>query len=180
MIFKILSLANREPTMTVGSINGIALNFPSISLQTMYDDNSTENLFCEEGKLPSSCRFSPREYCNCIHVIEIPLGKIVELIIVDETESNDLVPHPFHLHGVQFYVTDIGQRGQNPNDRMTVARAQEILRSRKTETPRSSQGFYPIKDTVSVPAKGFSVQRFRADNPGFWIVHCHVRAFHVL
>lgn len=159
--------------MTVGSTNGIALQFPSISLQTQFDElERSGTVFCSEGNIPASCRGTSRPYCNCIHVIKIPLGNIVELMIVDETLNNVMVPHPFHLHGVQFYVTEIGQ---NFNESMTVARAQEILRSRRAIKQRSPRGFFPIKDTVSVPAKGFSIQRFRADNPGFWIVHCHCK-----
>ena len=30
------------------------------------------------------------------------------------------------------------------------------------------------KDTIPVPDAGFAVMRFRADNPGFWIMHCHI------
>ena len=30
------------------------------------------------------------------------------------------------------------------------------------------------KDTIPVPDAGFTVMRFRADNPGFWIMHCHI------
>ena len=34
---------------------------------------------------------------------------------------------------------------------------------------------HPIyKDTVMVPNPGYLKIRFRADNPGFWLVHCHV------
>lgn len=32
----------------------------------------------------------------------------------------------------------------------------------------------PLKDTVSVPDAGFTVVRFVADNPGFWLLHCHM------
>ena len=35
------------------------------------------------------------------------------------------------------------------------------------------------KDTIPVPDAGFAVMRFRADNPGFWIMHCHID-FHKL
>ena len=31
----------------------------------------------------------------------------------------------------------------------------------------------PQKDTIPVPDAGFVVLRFKADNPGFWFVHCH-------
>ena len=30
------------------------------------------------------------------------------------------------------------------------------------------------KDTVAVPDAGFTVMRFKADNPGFWLLHCHM------
>ena len=32
----------------------------------------------------------------------------------------------------------------------------------------------PVKDTVGVPDGGFTVIRFLADNPGYWLVHCHM------
>ena len=32
----------------------------------------------------------------------------------------------------------------------------------------------PRKDTIAVPDAGFTVMRFKADNPGFWIMHCHM------
>jgi FtsP/CotA-like multicopper oxidase with cupredoxin domain len=32
----------------------------------------------------------------------------------------------------------------------------------------------PLKDTVAVPDGGFVVLRFWADNPGYWLFHCHI------
>ena len=32
----------------------------------------------------------------------------------------------------------------------------------------------PFKDTVSVPDSGFTIIRFHADNPGYWLLHCHM------
>ena len=31
-----------------------------------------------------------------------------------------------------------------------------------------------LKDTVSVARRGYVVLRFRADNPGLWMLHCHI------
>lgn len=31
----------------------------------------------------------------------------------------------------------------------------------------------PVKDTLTIPARGYAILRFRTDNPGFWLVHCH-------
>ena len=32
----------------------------------------------------------------------------------------------------------------------------------------------PLKDTIIVPDAGFTVIRFVANNPGFWLFHCHL------
>lgn len=37
--------------------------------------------------------------------------------------------------------------------------------------------FHALKDTVSIPSKGFAVFRFKADNPGWWLLHCHFGKF---
>ena len=29
----------------------------------------------------------------------------------------------------------------------------------------------PLKDTITVPDAGFTVVRFLADNPGYWLIH---------
>lgn len=31
-----------------------------------------------------------------------------------------------------------------------------------------------IKDSISVPLQGYAIIRFIADNPGFWMAHCHL------
>ena len=36
----------------------------------------------------------------------------------------------------------------------------------------------PLKDTVIVPDAGFTLIRFLADNPGFWLLHCHISWHH--
>ena len=32
----------------------------------------------------------------------------------------------------------------------------------------------PDKDTVVIPDAGYTLIRIRADNPGFWLMHCHM------
>lgn len=31
-----------------------------------------------------------------------------------------------------------------------------------------------VRDTVQIPRRGYAVLRFKADNPGVWLFHCHV------
>lgn len=55
---------------------------------------------------------------------------------------------------------------------MTVQLAQEMLAFQPVSfglTPTK----YVTKDTISIPSKGYTIFRFKADNPGFWLMHCH-------
>lgn len=80
------------------------------------------------------------------------------------------VNHPFHVHGYQLFVTSMGQ---HPDKKpMTVQLAQEMMSIRPVAYGLSSTK-YVIKDTISIPSKGYTTFRFKADNPGFWLMHCH-------
>jgi hypothetical protein len=63
--------------------------------------------------------------------------------------------------------------GQHPQGiPMTVRLAQTMYKTKGLPmSPLNSAP--PLKDTVSVPSRGYTVVRFRADNPGFWLMHCH-------
>ncbi|OQD88378.1 hypothetical protein PENANT_c004G11337 [Penicillium antarcticum] len=81
-------------------------------------------------------------------------GDIVEIVI--NNRHNNL--HPWHLHGHQFQVlqrSDIGAgdyKSLGPNVSKTPVR----------------------RDTIMVQNNGHAVLRFRADNPGVWLLHCHI------
>jgi iron transport multicopper oxidase len=34
------------------------------------------------------------------------------------------------------------------------------------------------RDTIQVKPNGFVILRFRADNPGIWLFHCHIGTLH--
>lgn len=77
--------------------------------------------------------------------------------------------HPVHLHGHSFYVLSSfrmegrgGWGSYNPYDPASVMRMPLNL-----ENPL-------VKDTVSVPRRGHVVLRVVADNPGLWMLHCHM------
>ena len=77
-----------------------------------------------------------------------------------EVTLNNLAPshHPFHLHGHHFQVLSRGSPGGG-----AVEARDEVLAS------------VPMRrDTVSVNGLGSTVIRFKADNPGVWLLHCHI------
>jgi FtsP/CotA-like multicopper oxidase with cupredoxin domain len=77
--------------------------------------------------------------------------------------------HPFHLHGHDFYVlaSHRSEHGWGSYSPWATAGSSSIAPKLNLVNP-------VMKDTVSVPRRGYVVLRFRADNPGVWMLHCHV------
>lgn len=75
--------------------------------------------------------------------------------------------HPFHLHGHDFYVlatyaANFGWGSYNPFSSARPPGGEFNLAN-------------PVKkDTVFIPRHGYAVLRFLADNPGIWMLHCHL------
>ncbi len=94
---------------------------------------------------------------------------VPQLIWVDLIINNlDDGSHPFHLHGHSFYVlSSYREEGRgswgsyNPFGQHTAPGGLNL------ESPLR-------RDTVSVPRRGHVVLRFLADNPGIWMLHCHM------
>lgn len=101
-----------------------------------------------------------RKVCRCLHRIKFKLGAIAELIIVN---TADKLSHPIHLHGHKFHVVDTGLLKPD----MTV---DEVMNG---AIPKRSFKTPPYKDTVVLPYPGYVRVRFRANNPGYWLLHCH-------
>ncbi|KAL8161050.1 hypothetical protein V2J09_012539 [Rumex salicifolius] len=66
--------------------------------------------------------------------------------------------HPIHLHGYDFYILATGFGNFNP----------------KKHTKNFNLVDPPMRNTVAVPVNGWAVIRFVADNPGVWLMHCHL------
>ena len=85
-----------------------------------------------------------------------------------------------HLHGHHFHVLAMERLG-NDTDRLFGASApgnditlQTVKdRDREGKIPRNLDN-PPLKDTVVVPDAGYTLVRFVADNPGYWLLHCHM------
>lgn len=67
--------------------------------------------------------------------------------------------HPFHLHGYLMQILETGSRDDYENGNPAYRKL-----TRKA----------PLKDTIAVPSGGYAIGRFRATNPGLWLMHCHI------
>lgn len=64
--------------------------------------------------------------------------------------------YSLHLHGHDFFVLAQGL-GAYADANVTL----------KTTNP-------PRRDVTMLPAQGYTVIAFQADNPGVWLMHCHI------
>lgn len=83
-------------------------------------------------------------------------NEIVELVINNEDDNI----HPMHMHGHQFQVLARSGSFEEP-----VAYDPEKVTL--DDNPM-------LRDTLALQGNGYSVMRFRANNPGVWFFHCHL------
>ncbi|XP_038051053.1 oxidoreductase OpS5-like [Patiria miniata] len=146
-------------------LNHVTYKSPTKPLLTQSREVS-EFEFCSFESTQAAQQHCRIHHCECTHVLEIELGKVVELVLID----NGLVlnnSHPMHLHGYRFQVLAMDKLGD-----MTSVDEVKGLDEAGNITRRYLNA--PLKDTVPVPDGGYVVVRFKADNPGWWFFHCHV------
>ncbi|KAJ2159999.1 ferroxidase fet3 [Coemansia sp. RSA 552] len=131
-----------------------------------YDIPPVPSLFTAmtEGELAGNrAIYGPQAEAHILKHMEV-----VEVRINNPTEPM----HVFHLHGHNFQVIEHG-----PVDPATVLLAPDskflnsslpsVLVRRNLDTPIR-------RDTAILPGFSYSTIRFRADNPGVWLFHCHM------
>ncbi|OBT62136.1 hypothetical protein VE03_08311 [Pseudogymnoascus sp. 23342-1-I1] len=92
-------------------------------------------------------------YTTASHVIELPTADEWVYFIIETTNA---VPHPIHLHGHDFSIL-----AQGTGTYATVAPTLQL-----TNPPR--------RDVAMLPGGGYLVIGFQTDNPGAWLMHCHI------
>lgn len=139
-------------------LNHISMQLPSFPLLSQRD-SITPDQFCNSSTV-ENCK---TQFCKCTHVLQVKLGSVVELVLVDEGVTYD-ANHPFHLHGSAFRVVAMAR----VNKSVTVNEIKELdaagLIKRRLKNA-------PLKDTVTVPDGGYTIVRFYADNPGTTLIN---------
>ncbi|XP_062618563.1 uncharacterized protein LOC134280151 [Saccostrea cucullata] len=158
-------------------INGISFRKPTSALQTF------PGLGAITPCGPETCT---SRGCRCTHILKFELGNIIDIVFF--TFSDVKVHHPIHLHGHHFHILKIGYPVYDPETGNAIARNPDIrcLNQLCTEATWADPSWNtgnipglnlvdpPLKDTIIVPVNGYVIVRLRADNPGFWFMHCHL------
>lgn len=100
--------------------------------------------------------------------IELKSDQVVEIAI----NSIDHMTHPWHMHGHTFQVISVGRRRDgalhfNEPESKAMKRYLSDVAAWGNRAPMT-------RDTINIPGGSYAVIRLRADNPGFWLLHCHV------
>ena len=101
----------------------------------------------------------PTIYGYNTHTYVLQHNQVIEIVL----NNHDPGKHPFHLHGHAFQVIARGDDESGDWDA-------ELVRNGSVTFPR-----IPMRrDTLLVRPNGHIVMRFRSDNPGAWLFHCHI------
>ncbi|KAJ3043643.1 ferroxidase fet3 [Rhizophlyctis rosea] len=92
-------------------------------------------------------------YGRQTNAVVLPHNAMIQLVV----NNNDGGPHPFHLHGHVFQIMNRSESFYDPN------------------VPLPPNPNPVRRDTVFIPPFGSVVLRYRADNPGVWLFHCHIQ-----
>uniref|UniRef100_A0A0E0A7M3 laccase n=1 Tax=Oryza glumipatula TaxID=40148 RepID=A0A0E0A7M3_9ORYZ len=88
---------------------------------------------------------------------KLKFGSVVQIVLQD-TSIVSPENHPIHIHGYDFYILAEGFGNFDP----------------KKDAKKFNYVDPPQRNTVAVPTNGWAVIRFVADNPGVWLMHCHL------
>ena len=159
------------------AISGRNFRFPSGSLQT---DPDQEIDTCKQGFIDCDAN---QDQCICTRVITLNDPWATIQFVVTAIGDGGITYHPVHLHGHSFQVAGIFYGVYNASGHLVNTNPNVTCHSdpRCTDpgwTTTSQHGTVTNKtvrkDTIVVPAKGYVVIRFVADNWGHWFMHCHI------
>ena len=166
------------------AINGRNFQLPVIPYQTNCGGLKTDQ---DAGR---TCTSSSKKCTNIVNIVGnekfSPKDPHLVVMVFSAVGRGFNSTHPIHLHGHSFYILHIGY-GEYDNGVLNVKSRDIECNDNDCTIPRWRNGMQPsgvtsaqlknnliLKDTVIVPAGGYVVVAFLADNPGYWFLHCHI------
>ncbi|CAA6656766.1 unnamed protein product [Spirodela intermedia] len=104
---------------------------------------------------PAAFDYSNRELQKNLELLQTAKATRVKRLKYNSTME---IAHPVHLHGFNFFVLAQGFGNYDP------AEAEKLFNLVHPQ----------VRNTIAVPVAGWAVIRFVANNPGVWVMHCHL------
>ncbi|KAA1089739.1 laccase, multicopper oxidase, benzenediol:oxygen oxidorectuctase [Puccinia graminis f. sp. tritici] len=151
------SLGRVYSNTSFGTIIDKSLKVPNNTLGRFFVDNTTWISRDSKPLLPELLRGGSKSLDSS----EVATQTITRPGIYDVVVNNldQAIDHPIHLHGVDSCVVASGNG--------TLSESNLQLAHYELDNPL-------CRDVHVVPGGTFLVMRIRADNPGIWIIHCHI------
>ncbi|KAI8292740.1 hypothetical protein K4K60_000097 [Colletotrichum sp. SAR11_57] len=124
--------------------------------QTDYGNPTFLNLANVREKWPVGWVVVPENYAEKDWVHLVMFG-------ANDSSQGTFGPHPIHLHGHDFAIL------REVDDELWDPATYDPTKNNLNNPPR--------RDVVLLPSQGYVVIGFKTDNPGVWLIHCHI-AFH--
>ncbi|XP_022888574.1 laccase-7-like [Olea europaea var. sylvestris] len=150
------------------SMNNVSFQFPNklSMLEAFY--NNVSGIYTTDFPNNPPLRFDYTNSNNSFNQAIIMTTKSTKVkkvkynatveIVMQNTALIGIENHPIHLHGFNFYVL-----------------AQGFGNFNRTRDSKNFNFVNPQeRNTIGVPVGGWAVVRFRANNPGVWLMHCHL------
>ncbi|KAF9675440.1 hypothetical protein SADUNF_Sadunf09G0032600 [Salix dunnii] len=147
----------------VADINNVTFVMPTIALLQAHVFNIS-GVFTDDfpANPPTPFNYTGTQPTNFqtengTKLYRLAYNNTVQLVLQD---TGMLTPenHPVHLHGFNFFEVGRGVGNFDPN-----------------KDPKKFNLVDPVeRNTIGVPAGGWTAIRFIADNPGVWFMHCHL------
>ncbi|KAL6316078.1 hypothetical protein AAG906_015594 [Vitis piasezkii] len=152
-------------TMLAASVNNISFVNPKIDVLEAYYYQINGVFGTRFPSFPPYVFNFTAEYLSLL--LELP-NRWTEVKVLDYDSVVELVfqgtnlvagtDHPIHLHGYSFYVVGWGFGNFNKD--------KDPLGYNLVDPP--------LQNTIAVPKNGWTTVRFKAHNPGVWLMHCHI------
>jgi FtsP/CotA-like multicopper oxidase with cupredoxin domain len=171
-----------------GSVNGRTFESPTVNALTQPKQWQSK---CDRSKCGDN------KICKCTYALKfngMDGQRTIQMVLSSLGIGGNDCAHPIHVHGHSFHVikqgfgqynetaaqfiypnTDIDCRG-DPDPLKSFCNNAKWANKDWTsgKIPGAELKRAPIKDTITVPGGGYTVIRFKADNPGLWLMHCHM------
>ena len=192
------------PKEMLNSMNARNMKLPTYPFSLSVGDTEKSEVIekekCQGIKNDSNTCNDGADDCKCVHVRDTKKDRSIQMILSNvlpgETDTTDELnkhsfAHPVHLHGHYMHVVAI--KFGDYKDGKLIRTNKEIncggtnkcnnpkliIAYEHGKTDEKIIHYAPLKDTLLIPAGGYAVVYFKANNPGYWFIHCHIEP-HVL
>ena len=109
-------------------------------------------------------------------IYSIKQNQIIDVVLQNTVATNGVCEsHPFHLHGHKFWIYSRGEGLYNSSANIQTSVQSPVLRDSSTLHATSYSHTTPNRNASNyLKPCGWIKMRFIADNPGLWLLHCHI------